>query len=202
MTTTAKLALGLLLAAGLTSITHARGSAGAVTSAQLDQAAGNPSAIAALLESRTPEQAADVVRAVILRILVLHDTDGAFDQGGAGRAAVNDLLRHALGAMPADQIEAFAAALGAACGRSMLVSSRPAVLSAVQGALATAGGVDAGATLADAFATAFLGVAGPQGIVGARQQVQTQAPPPYVPVTTPPPPPPPPPVATRYRAQQ
>ena len=149
------------------------------TDAQLDQAAREPARIKALIKEASPEQAAQVVKAVILRIMARPGAPAADD---AGRAQIARVVALAFATMPADQTAVFAAALGAACGGSLLISSSPAVVSIVQGALAT-GGANEGAALAACFAKTYTVATAPPGSVGVQGQNQNQAPPPIRPPT-------------------
>jgi len=159
--------------------------------ARLEQAAATPAQIAGLLSDASSEQAAEVVKAVILKILANHRGDtAAFQPGGTVESLIAGVIRHALSALPPDQWKTFASAMGTVCGNSPVINANGIVVSFIQGALATAGG-NVGVALARSFATGFTAAATPAGSVGVQGQNQNQAPPPLRP-----------PVATPYRGQR
>jgi len=159
--------------------------------ARLEQAAATPAQIAELLSDASSEQAAEVVKAVILKILANHRGDtAAFQPGGTVESLIAGVIRHALSALPPDQWKTFASAMGTVCGNSPVINANRGVVSFIQGSLATAGG-NVGVALAQSFAVGFTAAATPAGSVGVQGQNQNQAPPPLRP-----------PVATPYRGQR
>lgn len=144
---------------------------------QLEQAATTPSKITELLKDASPEQAAQVVKAVIVKIEAKYRrTKGAFVAGGAADTLIAAIVKHAFSSFSAVQAGSFAAALGTACGDSLAIGANAALVSAIQGALATAGGTG-GNVPARAFANSFTAAAAPAGSVGVQGQNQNQAPP-------------------------
>ncbi|MEI8140774.1 MAG: hypothetical protein WCI03_13020 [bacterium] len=118
------------------------------TAAQLTAAANNPAAIAALLEGASPEQAAQVIKAVVVQIASMGLS------APAQAASIGSVIAAAFSAAPAGSAPMLAASLGTACGASLAVSGNPAVVSSIQGAIATAGG-SGGAAMAQTFGTAY-----------------------------------------------
>lgn len=118
------------------------------TAAQLTAAANNPASIAALLEGASPEQAAQVIKAVVVQILAMGLS------ATAQATSISSVITAAFSAAPAGSGHMLAASLGTACGASVAISGNPAVVSSIQGAIATAGG-SGGAALAQTFGTAY-----------------------------------------------
>jgi hypothetical protein len=120
----------------------------APTAAQLTAAANNPASIAALLEGASPEQAAQVIKAVVVEISSLGLS------ATAQAASIGSVISVAFSAAPAGSAPMLAASLGTACGASLAIRGNPAVVSSIQAAIATAGG-SGGAAMAQTFATAY-----------------------------------------------
>ena len=118
------------------------------TDAQLTAAANDPAAIAALLVGASPEQAAQVIKAVVVQVSAMGLP--AATQG----TKISAVVAAAFSATPAGSASLFAASLGTACGASGAVSGNPAVVSSIQSAIATSGG-SSGAALAQTFGTAY-----------------------------------------------
>jgi len=118
------------------------------TDAQLTAAANDPAAIAALLVGASSEQAAQVIKAVVVQIAAMDLTASA--QG----TKISAVVAAAFSSVPAGSASLLAANLGTACGASVAVSGNPAVVSSIQSAIATSGG-SAGAALAETFGTAY-----------------------------------------------
>jgi hypothetical protein len=115
---------------------------------QLKEAASNPASMAALLEGASSEQAAQVIKAVVIEIasmgldLATQDT------------RINRVIMAAFSAAPAGSAPMLASSLGTACGASLAVSRNAAVVSSIQTAIVKAGG-SSGAVMAQTFATAY-----------------------------------------------
>jgi hypothetical protein len=147
----------------------------APTAGQLAAAAKNPAAIEALLVGASPEQAAQVIKAVVVQVMAL----GLSPTVQA--TSISSVIATSFAAAPAGSAPLLASSLGTACGATVAISANPAVVSSIQGTIATAGG-SAGAVMAEAFATAYT----------AAKAASTPAS-----DATPPPP-----VATGYNGQQ
>jgi len=167
--------------------------------AQIAAAAADASLIAAMLEGASPQQAAVVLRSVVLNILSQDLPDAAI------RGQVAAAIRVALNAMLPEVRAAFAEALGTEAGATLAISREPSVLSALQAELASAGAA-AGLNLGDLFSQAYLDVMDAGGtassnVLTPREEVG-RAPLP-IPPPTPATPTPPrrPPVARPYRGQ-
>lgn len=145
------------------------------TTEQLAAAAKNPAAIESLLVGASPEQAAQVIKAVVVQILAM----GLSPTVQA--ASISSVVSTAFMAAPAGSAPMLAASLGTACGATVAISANPAVVSRIQSAIASAGG-SAGTAMAETFATAY-----------------TEAKAASTPASDAPPPPP---VATGYNGQQ
>lgn len=127
----------------------------APTEAQIAAAAANPTALAALLQGASAQQAAEVLRVVITASMGLGLTPEAQSARvtaivSAGFTAVATPATP--GAAPAATPTAFAAALGTALGTSPTISQNGAVVATVQSAVTTAGG---GGTAGQALAVSF-----------------------------------------------
>jgi hypothetical protein len=126
----------------------------APTQEQIDQAAGDPAALRALLAGANPEQAANVVKAVIAVIL----------QSGqsviAQQASVAQAVSAAFSILPAAQTTAFSSALGTACGGSPVISANGGAVSAIQAVLASIGTPELGRRLAASFGDSFQAASG------------------------------------------
>jgi len=118
------------------------------TDEQLTAAANDPATLAALLVGASPEQEAQVVKAVIVQLEALGLP--AATQG----ARVSAVVAAAFADTPAASMSLLAASLGTACGASVAISANPAVVSSVQSAVITAGGAS-GAVLARTFGEAY-----------------------------------------------
>lgn len=118
------------------------------TDAQLKAAAKDPAAIAALLEGASPEQAAQVVKAVVVEIASMGLS------ATAQAASIGNVITAAFAAIPAGSAPMLASSLGAACGASVAINSNPAVISSIQSTIATTGG-SSGAAMAESFGTAY-----------------------------------------------
>jgi hypothetical protein len=144
--TTWKLAASLVLCGSLTAMaTFTEPSA-----AQIEAAANNPAAeIANALSGANAEQAANVVKAVLARVLAL----GL--QADAQAARIAAVVTGAFGAIPAQLHLSFTTALGTAVAGSPVIMAAAGVVSQIQAAVATAGGPASGAALAQAFGAAY-----------------------------------------------
>lgn len=120
----------------------------APTAGQLAAAAKNPAAIEALLVGASPEQAAQVIKAVVLQILALGQS------ATAQATSISSVISTAFTAAPAGSAPLLASSLGTACGVTVAISANPAVVSCIQTTIATGGG-SAGAALAETFGTAY-----------------------------------------------
>ena len=120
----------------------------APTEAQINAAAGTPSQLTALLNGASLEEAASVVKSVMVRLAGLGLSDAALQS----RATL--VISTATGALPASGHLAFCAMLGNQMGNSLAIRSNPALVSATQGALTTHTGT-LGAVAAKAFGDAF-----------------------------------------------
>jgi hypothetical protein len=120
----------------------------APTAEQLAAAAKNPAAIEALLVGASPEQAAQVIKAVVVQIMALGLSPTA------QAASINSVISTSFTAAQAGSAPLLAASLGTACGVTVAISANPAVVSSIQSAIATAGG-SAGTAMAETFATAY-----------------------------------------------
>lgn len=139
------------------------------TEAQIAAAAKDPAAnMAALLKDASAEQAAQVVKVVVAKVLGL---GLASDVQSARIVAV---ISGALAAVPSQMQVAFSSALGTAVAGSGAIAAIPGTVSAIQGAIATAGGAQ-GAALAEAFGAAYQ--VAMQNIGGTGQKTKNDPPP-------------------------
>ena len=126
---------------------------------QLAAAANDPAQMNALLQGASAEQAAQVVKTVIVHVLGLGlDTQLA-------NSKISAVVRAGFSAMPAGTGPVMASSLGSLCGFSTVISVNPAVVSVVQNAVASSGGGN-GAAMATAFGKSF---------VAAKQQADANA---------------------------
>ena len=118
------------------------------TEEQLAAAANDPAMEAALLQGASAEQAAQVMKAIIVQVLA----SGLDSQ--AVNARVASIVSAGFAAMPAGSAPALASSLGSACGATLAISANPAVVSSIQSTIATAGG-SGGADLAASFGESY-----------------------------------------------
>jgi hypothetical protein len=117
---------------------------------QIAAAANAPAAeMAGLLHDASSEQAANVVKAVIAKVLTL----GLASDVQAARIAA--VITGSFAAIPAQNHMAFAAALGTAVASSPAITTANGTVSQIQTAVAAAGGTQNGAALAQSFGTAY-----------------------------------------------
>jgi|GEM_PF-5047124 len=121
------------------------------TQEQINQAAGNPAAINALLAGADPEEAANVMKAVIAVIL------GNGHDAASQQASVMQAVSAAFSSLPATQAFRmdFSAALGTACGGSTVITGNGGAVSAIQAAMASTGTPETGGALAASFGDSF-----------------------------------------------
>ncbi len=118
------------------------------TEAQIAAAAADPGAnLAALLQDASAAQAAQIVKLVVAQAI----TAGAPSDSAVHIAAI---ISDAVGAIGVEMRMAFADALGTALAGCEVVVTRPEVVSAIQGAIAAAGGTEGG-VIAQAFGAAY-----------------------------------------------
>jgi hypothetical protein len=159
------------------------------------KAAEKPAAIASLLKGASPEQAAEVVKAVVSAIL------GLKLDAKEQTKRIAELVGAALKAIPAGQQAAFAESLGKAIGENPLLRGNAGVVSAIQGAIAVVNG-----NLAGVFGVAYSKAAGTGAIgTGLSDNTPSRTAPPVVTDWKEPAPskpaPPAPPVAKPYKNQ-
>jgi len=118
------------------------------TAEQLTAAANNPTAMAALLVGASSEQAAQVIKAVVVQISAMGLS------ASAQAASIGSVITVSFSAVPAGAAPMLAANLGTACGSSLAISANPVVVSSIQSSIATAGG-SGGATMAQTFGTSY-----------------------------------------------
>jgi len=114
---------------------------------EVNQAAADPAKLAALLNGATPEEAAQVTKAVVVAAL------GLGLDVSAQNTRINQIITASVGAMPA-QSTAFATALGTSLGGATTLSQNAGLVTTIIAAVTTAGGQQ-GTALATAFQTAF-----------------------------------------------
>ena len=119
------------------------------SAADIAKAAADPAAVAALLKGASPEQAAEIVKDAVSAVLGLNLN--AKEQG----KRIGDIVAAAMKAIPEGQQAAFAEALGKAVGEDALLRGKGAVVSAIQGAIASING-----KLAGVFGVAYRKTAG------------------------------------------
>lgn len=118
--------------------------------ARLSAAANSPETeMAGLLSEASNEQAANVVKAVIAKVLTL----GLSSDNQAARIAA--VVTGAFAAIPAQARLAFAASLGWAVAGSEVIVAANGAVSRIQAAVATFGGPQSGTALAQAFGTSY-----------------------------------------------
>lgn len=130
------------------------------TTDQINAAAGDPAQLTALLSGATLEQAADVVQSVIAKAAALGLSAEELE------ARIGQIISKALAAVPATGHAEFATLLGKEMGDCLALRTQPAVISAVQAALAANAGT-AGEAVAKAFGDSFLiatSAKGPNGV--------------------------------------
>ena len=125
----------------------------APTEAQINDAAGNPAQLAALLKGASLEEASHVVKTVIAQIAGLGLSATALE------SRIQLAMNTAVAAEPAASLSSFAAMLGTEMGYDLAIRSQAAVISATQGALTASAGT-AGAAVAKAFGDAFTASSG------------------------------------------
>ncbi len=136
--------------------------------------------MAALLKEASPEQAAQVVKLVVARVLGLGlSSDGQ-------RARITAVISVAFAVVTPQAHMAFASAVGAAVAASGAIVATPGAVSRIQGAIALVGAE--GAALAQAFGTSYQ--AAMQKLGGTSQKTKDD-PPPIIP----------PPIASGYEGQ-
>ena len=119
------------------------------TTAQIAAAANNPAGVAALLQGASSEQAAQVIKSVIVQALALGlDTQAA-------NTRVANIVTAGFSANPTGSAPLLAANLGTACGLTLAISGHSSVVSAIQNAIISANGTK-GNALAAAFGSAFV----------------------------------------------
>lgn len=139
------------------------------TETQVAAAAGNPSAnLTILLKDANTEQAAQVIKVVIVKVLGL---DLPPDVRTARIAAV---IRSAFSSVVPQAYVALSSSLGNAIAGSTAIIAIPGVVSTVQAAVAAAGGGE-GAALAQVFGTAYLDAQ--QKLGGTSQKTKNDPPP-------------------------
>jgi hypothetical protein len=138
------------------------------TPAQFEAASKDPALVAALLKDASPEQAAQVIKAIIVGIL------GQGLNGSTANAQITAVVNAGFAAMPAGTGVQLSAALGTACGSTAAISGNPTVVSAIQNAVATAGGAS-GAALAAQFGSAYSAA-----VEGASKNVNNKDSPPPI----------------------
>ena len=121
------------------------------TQDQIKQAAADPAALAALLKGASPEQAAQVVKTVIVAALAMKL------ETSVQTARINQIIAAAVGAMSAHP-SAFATALGTSLGGAAAINQNAGLVKTMRAALAAVGGQH-GTALVTAFQTAFTAAA-------------------------------------------
>lgn len=116
---------------------------------QVNQAAADPAKLSALLVDATPDQAAQVVKAVIVATLSLN-LDSTVQS-----ARISQLITSSVGSMAAQSV-AFATALGTTLASTRAISQNAVLITTIHAALTTAGGsTQAGTALSTAFQQSF-----------------------------------------------
>lgn len=137
--------VGLLLAA----MVSVRAEFNAPSEQQLSAAANDPAQMNALLQGSSAEQAAQVVKAVIVQVM------GMGLDAQAANSRISAVVCAGFSAMPNGLGHVMASSLGSLCGFSAVISASPSVVSVVQNAVATSGG-GSGAAMATAFGKSFV----------------------------------------------
>jgi hypothetical protein len=122
------------------------------TDAQIKSAAENPALLAPLLKGASLEETAHVVKAVIARMGSLHLSNDVLT------ARVTEVVNACLAAVAEGGHDEFCRILGTEMGISEAIKSNPAIVSAVQGALAAHGAGEA-----TAFGDAYEAAGGGSG---------------------------------------
>lgn len=140
------------------------------TDAQIQAAAVNPAQLSALLRGASLEQAAHVVKSVVARMVGLRLSNDVLI------TRVTEVITAALAAIPDNGYVAFATMMGNEMGSSEAIRSSLAVVSAVQGALATHSAAT-GTGEPAAFARAYLAaVSGSGSLQNTKTADKVQAP--------------------------
>jgi hypothetical protein len=116
----------------------------------------------ALLKDANADQAAEVVKLVVAKIVAL----GLSSDVQSVRITV--AIGGSFAAISPSMHGDFASALGTAIAGSAVITAAPGVVSTIQNTIASTGGVQGGATLAQSFGTAYQ-AAGGGGLGGSGQ---------------------------------
>lgn len=120
------------------------------TPVQVKAAALNPAGnMAGVLRDASVNQAAEVTKAVIAQVLLLKLSPEA------QAARITEVVGGAMGSVPAELRLAFATALGSAIGGSPVIRQTPGAVTAIQSAVAAAGGTVNGSAMATSFGNAY-----------------------------------------------
>jgi hypothetical protein len=115
---------------------------------QLSAAANDPALVSALMKDASAEQAAQVLKALIVKI------SGLGLESQAASARITAVVNGGFSAVPAGSVVLLASELGTLAGKTSSISGNPTLVSTIQNAIATAGG-RSGAALASGFGSAY-----------------------------------------------
>ena len=118
------------------------------TDQQLLSAAADPSQIGALLKDASTEQAAQVLKAVVVKVLGL----GLDPQAVLVRVA--SVVTSGFNAMPVGSRPVLSSQFGSVCAVTTVINVNAAVVSTIQGSIVSVGG-GAGSSLGEAFGKAY-----------------------------------------------